>query len=80
MRGVVLCKSHNVQIVQNAGGVSNTGGKENGDEGGKKGYIYSSSCDFLVELVLLVNKHNTAQPSSCTTTRHLMNVEPRNVI
>jgi len=42
-RGVVLYKSHDVKIVQDAGGVFNTGGKENGGVGGKKGYIYSSS-------------------------------------
>jgi hypothetical protein len=34
-----------VEKVEDAGGVFNTGGKENGGEGGKKGYIYSSSCD-----------------------------------
>jgi len=41
-RGVVLCKSHDVERVQDAGGVLNTGEKENGGVGGKKGYIYSS--------------------------------------
>ena len=50
-RGVILCKSHDVKIVQDAGGVFNMGGKENDGVGGKKGYIYSSSCDFLVQLV-----------------------------
>jgi len=30
-----------------AGGVFNTGGKENRGVGGKKGYIYSSSCDLV---------------------------------
>ena len=79
-RGVVLCKSRVVERVQDPGGVFNTGGKQNGGEGGKMGYIYSSSCDFLVQLVLLVNEHKTAQPSSCRTTRHLMNEEPRNEI
>ena len=42
MRGVVVCKSHDVEGVEDAGGVLNTGGKENGGLGGKKGYIYSS--------------------------------------
>jgi len=79
-RGVVLCKSRVVQRVQDPGGVFDTGGKQNGGEGGKMGYIYSSSCDFLVQLVLLVNEYKTAQPSSCRTTRHLMNEEPRNKI
>jgi len=39
MRGIVLCKSHDVKIVQDAGGVFISGGIENGDEAGKKGYI-----------------------------------------
>ena len=30
-----------------AGGVYNTGGKENRGAGGKKGYIYWSSCDLV---------------------------------
>jgi len=34
--------------------VYNMGGKEEGGVGRKKGYIYSSSGDFLVELVSLV--------------------------
>jgi len=55
---------------------SNTGGKDKGGGGGNKGYKYSSSCELLVQLVLLVNEHKTAQPSSWTTTRHLMNAEP----
>jgi len=46
-RGVVLCKSHDVEIVQDAAGVFNRGGKVNGSVGGKKGYIYSSSCDLI---------------------------------
>jgi len=50
-RGVVLCKSRFVEGVQDPGGVFNTGGKQNGGEGGKMAYIYSSSCDFLVQLV-----------------------------
>jgi hypothetical protein len=56
--------------------VFNTGGKQNVGEGGKMGYIYSSSCDVLVQLVLLVNEHKTAQLSSCRTTRHLINEDP----
>jgi len=72
-RGVVLCKSRVVERVQDPGGVFNTGGKQNGGEGGKMGYIYSSSCDFLVQLVLLVNEHKTAHPSSYRTNRHLTN-------
>jgi len=30
-----------------AGGLFNTGGKENGGVGRKQGYIYSSSCDMV---------------------------------
>jgi len=75
------------------GCVFNTGGKENRGVGGKKGYISSGSCDMVhilrfgsypaiwfITCVLLVNEHKTAQPSSCTTTRHLMNEEPRDEI
>ena len=47
MQGIVLWKSRNVEGVEDAGGVSNTGEKENGGVGGKKGYIYSSSCDLI---------------------------------
>jgi hypothetical protein len=36
-----------VARVEDAGGVLNTGGKENGGEGGKRGYIYSTSCDVI---------------------------------
>jgi hypothetical protein len=30
-----------------AAGVFNTGAKDNGGVGGKKGYIFSSSCDLI---------------------------------
>jgi hypothetical protein len=79
-RGVVLCKSCDVERVQDAGGVFHTEGKENGGEGWKKGYINLGFWDFLIQLVLLINKHKTAQPSSCITTRHVLNEEPRNKI
>jgi hypothetical protein len=46
-RGIVLCKSRDVKIVQDAGSVFNKGGKENGGVGGMKGYIYSSSCNLI---------------------------------
>jgi hypothetical protein len=46
-RGVVLCKSWDVEILQDAGGVSNTRGTQNRGVGGKRGYIYSSSCHFV---------------------------------
>jgi hypothetical protein len=49
MRGVVLFKSRDVKIVQDAAGALNTGGKDNGGAGGKKEYIYSSSGNFLVQ-------------------------------
>jgi len=38
-------------MVQDAGRVFDTGEKEKWGVGGKKGYIYSSSCEFLVWLV-----------------------------
>jgi hypothetical protein len=40
---------------QDAVGVYNTRGKENGGVGGKKGYIYLSSGDYLVQLVSFVS-------------------------
>jgi hypothetical protein len=49
-RGVLLCKLCDVNMVQDAGGVFNMGGKENGGVRGKMGYIYLSSCDFLLQL------------------------------
>jgi hypothetical protein len=49
MRGIVLCKSRDVEIVQDAAGVFNTGAQDNGGVGGMMGYIYSSSGDFLVQ-------------------------------
>jgi len=79
-RGVVLCKSRDVKTVEDAGGVLSTGGIENGGVGRKKGYLYSSSCNFLVQLVLLVNEHKTAQLSSSTTARHLMTEKPQDAI
>jgi hypothetical protein len=75
-----LCKSRVVKRVQDPGGVFHTGGKQNGGKGEKMGYPYSSSCDYMVQPVLLVNEHKMAQPSSCRTTRHLMNEKPRNEI
>ena len=50
-RGVVSCKSPDVRIVKDGGSVYNMGGEENGGVGGKKGYIYLSLGDFLVQLV-----------------------------
>jgi hypothetical protein len=47
MRGLDMCKSHVVERVWDAGSVFNTGGKQCGRIGGKKGYIYSSSCDLI---------------------------------
>ena len=49
-KGIVLCKSHDVEIVQDAGSVFYMGGTDRGGVGGKKGYIYLSSCNFLVQL------------------------------
>jgi len=50
-RGVVLCRSGDVEIVQGAGSDFNMGGNGNGGIGGKKGYIYWRCCYFLVQLV-----------------------------
>ena len=51
MRGVILCNSGDVEKVQDARSVFKSGGKENEGVGRKKRYIYSSSSDFLVQLV-----------------------------
>jgi len=71
-RGVVRCKSCVVERVQDPGCACNMGGTQMGGEGGKMRYIYSSSCEFLVLLVVLGNEHSIAQPSSCRNTRHLI--------
>jgi len=39
MRGVVVWQSCDVEMVQDAGGVFTTGGKENEGVGGKNGFI-----------------------------------------
>jgi len=41
MTGSVLCRSPDVRRVEDAGSVLNPGGKQNGGEGGKEGYMYS---------------------------------------
>jgi hypothetical protein len=41
---MALFKSPVVELLQDATGVFSTEGKDNGGVGGKKGYIYSSSC------------------------------------
>jgi len=55
MRGVVLFKSCDVEICLDSGGVLNTEWKQNGAVGGKKGYIYLSFWEFLVQLVRYEN-------------------------
>jgi len=80
MRGILSGKLGVLERVHDAGSLFNTGEKQDGDEGGKKGYISSSSCDILVLLVLLVNTHQTAQLSSYGTTRHLIDQKPQNDI
>jgi len=47
----VLCQSRDDSIVLDAYCVLNSGGKGNEGVGRKKGYIYSSSCEYLVQLV-----------------------------
>jgi hypothetical protein len=46
-RGVVLGKSHDVDTIEDADNVLNTGLKDNGGVSGKKGYVYSSSCSLI---------------------------------
>jgi hypothetical protein len=76
MTGTVLGMSHDVEGDEDAGGMLNTGGKENGGVGAKNGCIYSSSCDFFIQHVSLFNEHKTAQPASCRTTRPLTTRKP----
>jgi len=45
--GVVLCNSRDVESIADAGGGLTTGRKDIGGVGGKKGYIYSSSCHLI---------------------------------
>ena len=75
-----MCKSRVVERVHDAGGVLNTKGEQNEGEGGKMGYIYLSSCNFLVQLVLLVNEHKMAKNLSSESTGHHVNEEPQNEI
>jgi hypothetical protein len=79
-RGVDLFMSHDVETLDDAGGVFNPGAQGNGGVGEKKGYIYSSSCDFLVQPILLVNEHKMAQSSPDATTRHLRIERTRDAI
>jgi len=69
MRGSVLRKSRDVEIVQVAGGVFRTGGQQNGGVGGKQGFMYWSSCDFLIQLV------RNASFGSCPVFCGLMNAK-----
>ena len=46
-RGNDLCKSRDVERVEEAGSVLNTGRTENGGVGGETRYIYSSSSDLI---------------------------------
>jgi hypothetical protein len=48
-RGIFSWKLSGVKIAQNAAGVFNTRGKDNGGVGGNMGDKYSSSGDFLVQ-------------------------------
>lgn len=67
---IVMCKSCNVKPVENVCRVANMKGNDRGGVGGQKGYVYSSSGDVFIQLVLLVNEHQTSQSSLGTTTTH----------
>jgi len=69
-RGFLWCKSRDVEIVQNAGGVFTTWRNENGGVGGKKGCIYSSWCDFLVQLESYDNFDSYLAFCWLTNTKH----------
>jgi hypothetical protein len=47
MRLIVLCKSQDVEIVQDTAGVFNTEGNDNKGVAGKTGCPYSSFCDLI---------------------------------
>jgi len=72
-RGVVQCKSCDVEIDQDAGSVCDTWGKDNAGEGGKKWYMYPSSCKFFVEL----SRHDNCE--SYPAFRWLKNTKQLNV-
>jgi hypothetical protein len=46
-RDIVLCKSQDVKRVEDAGSMLNTGENEDGGDGRKRRYFYSSSCDLI---------------------------------
>jgi hypothetical protein len=75
-RGNILCRSHDIEGVQDTGGVFNMGGIQYSGTHRKKGYIYSSCHNLLIQLVLLVIGYETVQPASCRTSRQLMNEQP----
>jgi hypothetical protein len=50
MRRVILCKSCDVRIVQEAAILFNTGANDNRGVDGKMEYIYLSSCDLIHNL------------------------------
>jgi len=89
MRAVGLCKSRDVEIVQDTGGVFKCWRcvymlavclirEEKRIEvwRGRRDIYTQVPAIWFISCVLLVNEHTTAQPSSCTTTRNLMNEEP----
>jgi hypothetical protein len=47
---IILCLPRDVQVGQDAGGVCNTGGKDNGGIAEKKEYISLGSYNFLIQL------------------------------
>jgi hypothetical protein len=79
MTGIVLWKSHDVEIVLGAGGLLITCGIENEGVGAMKGYIYFSSCDLTHILwrvdwrsqnrtAIILNHHQA--PHECGASRH----------
>jgi hypothetical protein len=62
-KGVGLCMSRDVEIVQDTRGVCNLRGNESGGVGGKKGYNNLSLCDFLLQLVRYDNINS--YPAHC---------------
>jgi len=76
MRGNISYRSCDVETVQDAGGLGNTDGKDNGGECWKKGYIYSCYFDCCVQNYVSVTEYTMAQLVSRTTTRHRRDEKP----
>jgi hypothetical protein len=67
-------------VCLTAGGDFNIGRTVNGSIRGKRDIFTLVAAVWFISCFLLVNEHKTAQPSSCTTTRNLVNEIPQDEI